>query len=360
MAEKKAEEPADKLIVRAFGPFADAFGKELAKFPPVATQNLLRFAEKFRRKTKSSEREATSLRLFHQIIEEAAWSDESIVAEYLSGVLAASSKSIISDRGVTIAALVRRLSSQELRLHYLLYGAMLGAIGPRKHHDFRLRVNMVRLHCEVELDELFLSLEMPQANWDERKQVLDHAVLGLAREDLIARDQWWYNEDQSYLEFHPTALGAELLLWGAGSVVIDHSRFFDPALELVIEDDPAPLRTVRIGNPDELINFYDVEMYESISRRDPGSLLELATAFVEHNPDRANGHFYLAIANTLSGADPDVELMSRAGVLASGDMISSGLTTLDFVAIQFPSRQVQVRELAATLESVAREKNRAG
>ena len=173
------------LATRAFGPFADAFGAEIAKLPPLAARNIARLVEKFQGKTSPADQGELSSRLFKQVMDEAAWAEEDIVTEYLSGVLASSSKEPISDRGVAITALIRRLSSAELRAHYLRYAELLRLHLPVEICDLRLQSNVASLHRELNLDEFFDAMGYSAPDWEQRRRILDHVILGLAREQLV-------------------------------------------------------------------------------------------------------------------------------------------------------------------------------
>lgn len=58
-------------------------------------------------------------RVAFKALTEASITDDEVVADYLGGVLAASEPN--DDAGAAIVALIGRLSSQQLRLHYLIY-----------------------------------------------------------------------------------------------------------------------------------------------------------------------------------------------------------------------------------------------
>jgi hypothetical protein len=67
------------------------------------------------------------------ILEEGAWCEEELQVEYFGGVLA-SSRSGISrdDRGATFNSIISRLSTYQLRTHYLFYHST------KKHFDGQL------------------------------------------------------------------------------------------------------------------------------------------------------------------------------------------------------------------------------
>lgn len=64
-------------------------------------------------------------RVAAEVFEKAQWAENEFVAEYLSGVLATGrTPQGTDDTGVTWTAMVARLSSDALRLHYMVYSAL--------------------------------------------------------------------------------------------------------------------------------------------------------------------------------------------------------------------------------------------
>lgn len=61
-------------------------------------------------------------RVAFKVLSEGAFNDDALVADYLGGVLAASSPD--DDRGAAVVAVIGRLSSDQLRLHYVMYRAL--------------------------------------------------------------------------------------------------------------------------------------------------------------------------------------------------------------------------------------------
>ena len=150
-----------ELMLRAFGPLADALGYELAKMPPFAHRNLVRLAEAVRRKNGSRGDSEPSARLLKQIVDDVAWTEDEIITQYLAGVIAASSYGLAKERGVVIAAAIRRLSAVQLRAHYVMYSLFLAESPSRRSIDLRwssngshsisaLGVSLLRPRCSIE------------------------------------------------------------------------------------------------------------------------------------------------------------------------------------------------------------------
>lgn len=340
-----------ELALRTFGPVADTLGIELAKLPPFVARNLSRVAAFFTRKAGADDAHALSTRLLRQVIDEAMYSDEDIVAEYLSGVMASSMDVLKSDRGVTITALIRRLSAVQLRVHYIFY-AELWRHRVGKPVDLRWQVERARLHVEFQMDEFMRGLGVESLSEEQRREIVGHAILGLAREQLIDEDSWEFivrrgepaplaahadTDREPMVSFHPSPLGAELFLWGCGSPSVDQRRLLDPALELVLSDVFPPLASTEI---DDRTTSSDVVMELELARsearwNDIGYLLATPVAL----PEDVH-HFYSAIASHFLG-DPHA---SRSSMFRSWECVTSehkkqGLRTLGQMRSQHPDHR---------------------
>lgn len=348
-------------MLRTFGPVADALGIELAKLPPFATRNLIRLGQAFQRKNKGLGASASlNPRLVRQVFDEAMWSDDEIVAEYLSGVLAASGAHLANDRGVVATAQIRRMSATQLRGHYIFYSELLRHAPEKMEIDFRWHVNRMR-HC-VRFDGLeFLSaLGLTGLSHEQSRQVIEHVVLGLARDQLIDEDSWGYELEPdgagrvllASVSFHPSPLGAELFLWGCGSAVIDQSHFLDPALELVLLEDFPPLTStdVRTTSHATSIELSDLDAALASPQGLPlDDLHARADKLRSTSPDQAPGYFYLAIWSAMSGRDDAESLMDAAASLATDEQRESGLLTLDRLRAVHPTLFNELMRLSLRL-----------
>jgi hypothetical protein len=144
------------------------------------------------------------------VLEQASWAEDDIVVEYLGGVLAgARTDDHRDDRAVVQTALISRLSSYALRLHYLVY-AGIGHHG-RGQRLLRLGDATDRLSIGVAapypiLAEVFG--DDPRGVWPK----VQHAGRALVREGLLSTD---------------------LSLWGTPDVVPGWARTGDDDLDAV-------------------------------------------------------------------------------------------------------------------------------
>lgn len=351
-----------ELALRVFGPLADALGVELAKLPPFATRNLTLLAERFAKKDARGDVRELSPRLLRRVFDEALYADEEIVAEYLSGVLASSGDGNKNDRGVAITALIRRLSALQLRVHYVLYSELLRhKIGHPV--DLRWSIERNRLHVEFDMEEFVRTLGFEELSPDARRDLIGHAIWGLSREQLIDEDSWEFIVERNeqtplgahadtdrdpLVSFHPTALGAELFLWGCGSAVIDSRAFLDPALELVISDEFPALASTRILDMTG-ISSGSIELEQAREEKSWGVILQAGQV------DAAPGvHlFYRAIATLFVGDYPtSCDLMTLSGLEIECDNRKQGLDILDRMRAHNPHFREQLWHLSKLLSVV--------
>jgi hypothetical protein len=151
------------------------------------------------------------------VFDAASFAEDELVAEYLSGVLASSrSPDGKDDTGVSWAALVARLSSDQLKLHYLLYSSAA----------FHLRnVDLTSLDVLTGA-QLYMPLE-PVIEMLTEAGRFNEAVMNLVREGLVGGsyevqvDAEELSPDRAIPEgpgmlYYPTPSGAALYLWGVG------------------------------------------------------------------------------------------------------------------------------------------------
>jgi len=162
------------------------------------------------------------------ILEEGSFCDDSLAAEYFGGVLASSRSGVLrDDRGAYFIALVAKLSTYQIRAHYVFYHMV-----KQLYDGSGLRITMGE---DAEKMEVFVPFEVfAQAldlSPDERKNfdaLLSHIhiMTGLAKEDLISKEyasgkmefmqSHFKDAASSGLIFQPTTHGALLFLWAYG------------------------------------------------------------------------------------------------------------------------------------------------
>ncbi|WP_146078992.1 hypothetical protein [Rathayibacter sp. AY1E6] len=222
-AKEGARVSAD-LVGRALGPAADELGEVLKGLTPWRKRNVERIAEKTQRKAGPDSGPADA-RTARRILDEGSYSDDEIMAEYLSGVLAVTKRDLHGDLGVPWAALIANLSSIQIRLHYLLYrqwAVLLEGAADLKLSNFS---TMPRVQIQVGAVELLSGLALEGRS--DALAVFEHAMFGLRRMGLIA-DEFHGGSGPDggpAMTMGMTVDGLELYSWAIGRGAIQPNDF---------------------------------------------------------------------------------------------------------------------------------------
>jgi hypothetical protein len=230
------------LVWKVLGPPAEAMGGALSELMDYAAANVGSvFRNAAHKLGDSIERPgAVPPRALGKILDEAAYSDEQIVVEYLGGVLASSRTPLgTDDRGLAWTSLVGRLTRDQLRLHYLLYESLRRAMQGQG-------VNLALAGEATRKAMMFFPLrEFPALmglsldDGDDWWEHFTEAVFGLHREGLLP-DRFRYGPPNSLApEFPgaaeegvlwtPSVVGVRLFMWG-------HGRGFEPLEDFLDAD----------------------------------------------------------------------------------------------------------------------------
>ena len=118
------ESAAGGLMGRVLGPTADYVGVGLQLWTEKRVNNVKRIFQKAEKRLGPDIDRPGSVppRVLKGILDDGSFIEDELGAEYLGGVLASSrSETDRDDRGTTLVALVGRLSTYQLRLHYIFY-----------------------------------------------------------------------------------------------------------------------------------------------------------------------------------------------------------------------------------------------
>lgn len=230
-----------ELAPRLLGPTVDYLGDRLKGLTELGVRNIERVFRSATIKLGSRINSPGQIpaRVLRNVLNEAYFCEDALAAEYFGGILAsARSQDGKDDRGAYFAALVSRLSSYQIRSHYVFYQCFKYVYNGR-----RLPFNHMELREQA---SIFIPLKsyaaamgcMPHEGLDP---YLNHACTGLVKESLIS-DYCAHDWSQFYrvnpptglestpmlgLVSAPTQLGLELFLWchGEGKQPV-HQFFF--------------------------------------------------------------------------------------------------------------------------------------
>lgn len=243
-----------ELLLKLLGPSADYIGNVLAQWTEAAHKNLRRvFENAFEKLGDRVESEGqVPPRVLKAVLEEGAFAEDPLMADYLGGVLASSrSGTPRDDRGAAMVALIARLSTYQLRTHYIFYTVA---------HDLLagMEVNLgMQSERQAPRARLFVpfSAYMPAMEFvdgEDPNIFISHALYGLIREELL--DDWFVYggvehlskeagtaipEDGFLLQLAP--LGVELYLAARGLPDLTLADFLNPE-HAFAEESLVPIR----------------------------------------------------------------------------------------------------------------------
>lgn len=266
----EAAKVAGNLLTRLLGPAADVVGEQWAA--RIRERNLLRLLEK----TAAREREGTvHPRLAAQTFDAAQYAEDELVTEYFSGVLSSSQEPDgKNDAGVPWTALVSRLSSDQIRLHFIVYASSR----PVFQSDSSLQKISAIHNKEMVLDLASAIESFGGGDWNDALWVRwSDAVDGLMREGLIGGAYHYGPRDDviskytkgkkldvehdAVFRFQTTIHGARLFVWAVGEGEHSIDRYLESAVEMDVVDTASSVPMVPTYD-------YDVVLVEATPPED--------------------------------------------------------------------------------------------
>ncbi len=234
------------LVVKVLGPTAEYLGDGMKHWTEHRVKNVVRIMEKADKKIGPNvDREGrVHPKVLKEILNEGSYSEDELAAEYFGGVLA-SSRSGVSrdDRGASFAQVVARLSTYQLRSHFLFYNLIKYLF-----NGTNLSVNTTERRLQLQIYIPFRSYisGMEFSPEEDADAILPHVLFGLADEGLIDKHSFhagsldgirkrFSEATEGGLVVTPTARGVELFHWahGLGHVPLQHFL----AIEVTYEAD---------------------------------------------------------------------------------------------------------------------------
>ena len=228
-----------KILEKILGPTADYIGEQLKEWTVKKVTNISNIFKNAERKLgeKLEEEGGVPSKILKSILEDGAWCEEALQVEYFGGVLASSRTGITrDDRGAYFASLISRLSTYQLRTHYLLYHEI------KKLYDGQsININesdkWIDLQTFISFHTFLNAMGFSDDEYCRWEIFLSHVLWGLSKEELITGFSWG-NKDRIIktfpqthcggVLFNPTKIGAELFMWAYGYGQFDVNDFFNP------------------------------------------------------------------------------------------------------------------------------------
>lgn len=188
------------LALKVLGPTADYFGRGMATLAENRVNNIRAILSKAEQKTDPTTllpSGAVAPRVLAGVMNDGSFVMDELFQDYFGGVLLSShSDSGLDDRASTYVQLLSRLSSYQIRTHYLLYCATRAACLALADVDLSDVAGRERVgDLFVGFPKFFFSLGLTDDEMGNLQAILTHALVGLHREGLIGT-HWHFSTDR--------------------------------------------------------------------------------------------------------------------------------------------------------------------
>lgn len=192
-AAPAAGELSVSLLQKVLGPSADEIGESLRRWTAFRVGNTARIVEGAEAKALARGRSGIpAARLAHRLLEDGSYCDDTVMVEYLSGVLAGGrTPEGQDDRAAVWSTRVTGMSALQVRAHYMLYRAWYDELAGRD--DIFLGQGKFRDRCVMVVDEAsFREALLPPE--DMRSDAMwRHVILGLIDHHLLS-NEWFFGD----------------------------------------------------------------------------------------------------------------------------------------------------------------------
>lgn len=226
-----------KVVEKILGPTSEYIGEHLKEWTKKKVENTAGIFKNAEKKLGHALDETGKVppKVLKGILEEGAWCEEEIQVEYFGGALASSRTGVSrDDRGASFISLISRLTTYQLRTHYLFYKLV-------KRHFTGNSVNMndgnewSDLEIFIPIETFYDAMDFTKEEAENWETFLSHVMWGLNKEDLITGFSWGSKDvmkksficaDSNGIIFQPTKMGIELFMWAFGYGQKNPNDFF--------------------------------------------------------------------------------------------------------------------------------------
>jgi len=219
-----------KVIEKMLGPTADYVGDGLRNWTENRVKNVANIFSNAEQKLGNDINKPGSIppRVLKEVLDGGSFCDDPLTTEYFGGVLASSRTGVSrDDRGASWSSLVARLSTYQVRSHFIIYRAIFDRF---KGQDFKFNMDdRSKLSVFVTYSSYCVSMEFTDDELSRINSLFSHSLFGLKKEDLVESFAFGQKEsltkqigdtyampEEGGILVTPSALGAELFLWAHG------------------------------------------------------------------------------------------------------------------------------------------------
>lgn len=178
-----------KLMEKFFGPTIEYFGDGVKDFTQKRIKNLKKiFHNAFSKaETEINKKYSVPSQVLKSILDEGSLIEDTISIEYFGGVLACSRSGVYrDDRGKYFISLLSRLSTYQIRAHYIIYHVFKNIYNGKKIKSVRdLGDNELDNWVFIPAQTFIKAMDFQDSEIDESFNITTHILCGLEKENLI-------------------------------------------------------------------------------------------------------------------------------------------------------------------------------
>jgi hypothetical protein len=239
---------AKDTISRLLGPTADFLGEEMKEFAKRRKETIGKSFCNGAEKANLDEYGAVPPRVVRDIVNQGSFQDDDLAVEYFGGVLASSRTPCKrDDRSATFTGLVSRLSTYQIRSHFIFYSVLRSLHLNDKHAGLASSAGRQRLKTYIPFGPYADAMAFIDGERTQFGSIIEHIMWGLRNEGLVDNFSYGnalagYSDLSHGIVFEPTVLGAELFLRAHGKQSPQASEIFRPDLKITVKCQiPLPL-----------------------------------------------------------------------------------------------------------------------
>ena len=209
----------------------DYLGEELKLLTQRRVDNFKKIVDSAQKKLRDREVKQVPPRVMKALVREATFYDDPLSAEYFGGVLASSVSGVSrDDRGVVVLDAISRLSTYQLRSHYIFYRILRDLYVGKDLLNPLVPEDRMRLVAYMEFSAYARTMALDHDELHNLSAILTNVLPGLARQSLIQERyaagtpgelrQIWSAPHASLpapgFMYLPTPFGFDLFLWAHG------------------------------------------------------------------------------------------------------------------------------------------------
>ncbi|MBO8129619.1 MAG: hypothetical protein H0Z39_10590 [Peptococcaceae bacterium] len=237
---------AAELVNKLLGPTAEYIGegiKNVAEKRINNIKNIFSYAIK-KLGNKLETNGAVPPKVLRGVLNEGSFCDDQLSAEYFGGVLASSRSEIPRDDiGATFVALLGRLSTYQIRSHYIFY-TIIKQLFDGSELNIGIDKDLEKMRVYIPISTYIVAMEFGEK--ENVNLITEHVIYGLRKEQLLGHmfaigskeslPKYFGETMEPGLIIEPSGLGVELYLWAHGNSDLPMKSFLDPNNRFQIEN----------------------------------------------------------------------------------------------------------------------------